>query len=311
MRRSLVIVMALVLCLTMEAIGVPKQETEWIYLSHFFSDWHVIESEPISNYPVLSVARVIEGDSFEFWLHVAPRLAYFADIRLADIDTPEVEGDCTEEGLRVKDIVKEFLQNAGAINIRRKEVDKYGRWICTVSVDGQDLAEWIKKRELTKEDLCPESVSETSRQQIAILEHPVGEIGETKDNGYVKITLLGVRTATSIDVPESVVCIRGPLKPDPGCIYVVINLRAEALRDDTSLTVDDFRVVDNNHRVQKSDPEATECLDHSLTSLDLDSGQWGDGSIAFQVYPASGPYILEFEREWVKEAGPIEFQFAF
>lgn len=35
----------------------------------------------------------------------------------------------------------------------------FGRWVCIVTVDGEDLAEWIKENKLTKADLCPEELN--------------------------------------------------------------------------------------------------------------------------------------------------------
>ena len=125
-------------------------------------DWHVIQKQPVVNYPVLAVSRVIDGDSFEFWLHIAPRLAYFADIRLANVDTPEINrkaGPCREEGWRVKGIIEELLGNAEAITIRTDPFTgdvSFDRWVCWVTVDGEDLGEWIEENKLTKADLCPD-----------------------------------------------------------------------------------------------------------------------------------------------------------
>lgn len=110
-------------------------------------DWHVTQKQPVVNYPVLAVSRVIDGDSFEFWLHIAPRLAYFADIRLANVDTPEITGDCKEEGLRVKGIIEDLFRNAEAITVKFTGYVSFGRWVCIVTVDGQDLAWWVKEKE--------------------------------------------------------------------------------------------------------------------------------------------------------------------
>jgi hypothetical protein len=35
----------------------------------------------------------------------------------------------------------------------------FNRWVCTVSVDGENLADWIKENKLTKADLCPEELN--------------------------------------------------------------------------------------------------------------------------------------------------------
>lgn len=115
------------------------------------SEQDIIENEPTFNYQVLAIVRVIDGDTFEFWLHIAPRLAYFADVRLANVDTPEIRGDCKEEGFRVKGLVEKFLAEAGEIRVKLTGYS-FGRWVCIVTVDGEDLGEWIKENKLTEAD---------------------------------------------------------------------------------------------------------------------------------------------------------------
>ena len=77
MKRFTLFGLLIVLLVTVAVANEPVKE-----FPSFF-DWQVIENEPAENYTVLAVARVIDGDTFEFWLHIAPRLAYFADVRLA------------------------------------------------------------------------------------------------------------------------------------------------------------------------------------------------------------------------------------
>jgi len=117
--------------------------------------WRVVQDPFGAVYPVLLVTRVIDGDTFEAWVHIAPRLAYFADVRLAGVDTPEVTGECRVEGLRVRDQVERVLRGAREITVRVTDVDSYGRWVCHVLFDGRDLAQWIRDNRLTKGDLCP------------------------------------------------------------------------------------------------------------------------------------------------------------
>jgi len=121
------------------------------------SDQTIIEKEPSFNYRVLAITRVIDGDTFEAWIHIAPRLAYFVDVRLANVDTPEIHrGNCKEEGFQVKGLVEEFLRGAEAITIAFTGKVNFNRWVCTVSVDGKDLGEWIIENRLTEADLCSE-----------------------------------------------------------------------------------------------------------------------------------------------------------
>ena len=96
------------------------------------SDQTIIENEPVLNYPILAVTRVIDGDTFEAWIHIAPRLAYFGDVRVDGVDTPEITGDCKEEGLRVKELVEEFLRSAEVITITFTGKVSFSRWVCIV-----------------------------------------------------------------------------------------------------------------------------------------------------------------------------------
>lgn len=120
------------------------------------SDQNIIENEPAFNYRALAVTRVIDGDTFEAWIHIAPRLAYFVDVRVDGVDTPEITGDCKEEGFRVKGLVEEFLRGAEAITITFTGKVSFNRWVCIVCVDDKNLATWIKENKLTKANLCPD-----------------------------------------------------------------------------------------------------------------------------------------------------------
>jgi len=106
-------------------------------------------------YPVLAVTEVHDGDTFEALLHVAPQLIVAVDIRVDGVDTPEITGVCKEEGERVRDLVNQFLAGAGEIRVKLTGYS-FGRWVCVVTVDGRNLAEWIIENGLTKADLCEE-----------------------------------------------------------------------------------------------------------------------------------------------------------
>ena len=121
------------------------------------SEQTIIEKEPAFNYRVLAITRVIDGDTFEAWIHIAPRLAYFVDVRVDGVDTPGIRGDCKEEGERVRELVAKFLADAGEIRVKLTGYS-FELWVCIVTVDGVDLAEWIKENKLAKTDLCPEEL---------------------------------------------------------------------------------------------------------------------------------------------------------
>lgn len=114
-------------------------------------------------YPVLAITEVIDGDTFEALLHVAPQMIAAVDVRVAFpdgsyVDTPEMTGKCKDNGQKAKVAVMQLLANAHSIQVMFLSWDKYGgRWDCSVRIDDTtDLATWIKENKLTKEDLCPD-----------------------------------------------------------------------------------------------------------------------------------------------------------
>jgi micrococcal nuclease len=54
-------------------------------------------------------------------------------LRLLGINTPEVRGEQREEGLKVRDLVRERIANKWiTIKTERDKRGKYGRWLATV-----------------------------------------------------------------------------------------------------------------------------------------------------------------------------------
>lgn len=80
------------------------------------------------SYPIVQIVRVIDGDTLEAWLQIAPRLAYFADLRLQGVDTPEIRGACKSEGLRVRDIVAGWMEEAAPLRFEPTEIS-FERWV--------------------------------------------------------------------------------------------------------------------------------------------------------------------------------------
>ena len=64
-------------------------------------------------------------------------------IRWVGIDTPEVRGETREEGLKVRDYVRDFIPIGSEICIQTKKdkSGKYGRWLGIIWVKKED--EWI------------------------------------------------------------------------------------------------------------------------------------------------------------------------
>ena len=93
-----------------------------------------------------NVTKVYDGDTvtvdidlgFGIWLKKQ-------SIRLSYIDTPEVRGEESPEGLIVRDIVSEkILGKEITLRTNKDSKGKYGRWIGEIIMeDGTNLNEWL------------------------------------------------------------------------------------------------------------------------------------------------------------------------
>jgi micrococcal nuclease len=65
-------------------------------------------------------------------------------LRLFGIDTPELRGVEREEGLVVRDIVREMILGKEVeINTYKDKQGKFGRYLATIVIDGLDLNQWL------------------------------------------------------------------------------------------------------------------------------------------------------------------------
>jgi len=136
----------------------------------------------------------------------------------------------------------------------------------------------------------------SSAKSVTVTAPAYGGIGATIDNGKIAITLRRVRTANRI----------GILEPDPGRIFLIVDLKALALRGNQYVSVFTFKLIQSDGRVNDAS-FATVYLDHPFEGANLNAGQWTDGEIAFEVYPGQAYYILEYN--WIGVA-PIRFRFS-
>jgi len=161
MRKTLC---TIILCcvVAFSVLGTP------VWISPTLWDQDALAGAPELPYPVLAITDVIDGDTVEALLHVAPQLVVAVNIRVVFpdgkyIDTPELGkhgGKCPVEADQVRALVAEFLAKADKITAAFVKFYKYtGGWECALAVDGEDLAEWIKENKLTKAYLCPEELN--------------------------------------------------------------------------------------------------------------------------------------------------------
>lgn len=85
------------------------------------------------------VDRVVDGDTICCTLDLGFNIFIKEKFRLAVVNTPETS---TPEGLEVKKIVTDKLAGKTVV-IKVLKQDKYGRWLATVILDGQDFNQWL------------------------------------------------------------------------------------------------------------------------------------------------------------------------
>ena len=92
------------------------------------------------------VVRVYDGDTLTLSVDLGFRVAIQITGRLDGIDTPEVRGPSRPDGLLARDWVREQLAAAADVRIATRppsgrQTGKYGRWLITVWIDGENLNE--------------------------------------------------------------------------------------------------------------------------------------------------------------------------
>ena len=73
-------------------------------------------------------------------------------LRLARIDTPEIRGDEREEGLRVRDYVRDMILDKDVIiQTFKDKTGKYGRYIVEVLIDETNLNDHLLENGMAEE----------------------------------------------------------------------------------------------------------------------------------------------------------------
>lgn len=85
------------------------------------------------------VDRVVDGDTICCTLDLGFNIFIKEKFRLAVINAPETS---TPEGKGVKTLVADKLEKKEVV-LKVLKQDKYGRWLATVILDGQDFNQWL------------------------------------------------------------------------------------------------------------------------------------------------------------------------
>ena len=99
------------------------------------------------NATVSEIVSIYDGDTFTVNIASWPDIVgQRISIRVAGIDTPEMRGRCDEEKNRAR-LAKKFtvaaLRNAGHVELRNVQRDKYFRVLSDVYIDGENLAQLL------------------------------------------------------------------------------------------------------------------------------------------------------------------------
>jgi micrococcal nuclease len=87
------------------------------------------------NYKAI-VNRVVDGDTVNLKIDLGFRLSYTANCRMAGINAPEMSEDA---GKKSKAALMEHLQVGQVVDIVSTGLDKYGRPIVVIKVNGTDI----------------------------------------------------------------------------------------------------------------------------------------------------------------------------
>jgi endonuclease YncB( thermonuclease family) len=77
-----------------------------------------------------------DGDTCDF-------KQFDAAVRLADIDTPETDGNCQNKASSAREELLDLLTSADTICVVREEKGYYDRWIAQLYADGTDVNDWM------------------------------------------------------------------------------------------------------------------------------------------------------------------------
>jgi len=86
--------------------------------------------------------RVIDGDTVVMRIDVGFDITVVKKIRLLGVNTPEVRGESRAEGLKAKELVKQWL-DCDSVIIRTAKSDSFGRYLAEIIKDGESLTDYL------------------------------------------------------------------------------------------------------------------------------------------------------------------------
>ncbi len=90
------------------------------------------------------IISVYDGDTVTAVVDLGFLVSKEMKLRLFGIDTPELRGEERPQGLIVRDILRERILNKEVIiNSYKDKQGKYGRYLATILLDGEDINQWL------------------------------------------------------------------------------------------------------------------------------------------------------------------------
>lgn len=90
------------------------------------------------------IIAVYDGDTVTAKVDLGFLHFQIMKLRLYGIDTPELRGPEREQGLVVRDIVREMiLDKEVEIHSYKDKQGKFGRYLATIIIDGVNLNQWL------------------------------------------------------------------------------------------------------------------------------------------------------------------------
>jgi len=99
------------------------------------------------DFPSVTYRSCYDGDTCRFDIpNVHPFFGENIPVRLAGIDTPELQGQCDQEkqlAVKAWDLVQTTLEQAQSITLKNVERGKYFRIVARIEADGQDVSDLL------------------------------------------------------------------------------------------------------------------------------------------------------------------------
>lgn len=91
-----------------------------------------------------TITSVYDGDTVTAQVDLGFSIGFKTKFRLARIDTPELRGSEREQGLIVRDLVREkILGKEVTVKTNKDKTGKFGRYIAEIIIDGLNLNQWL------------------------------------------------------------------------------------------------------------------------------------------------------------------------